>query len=164
MSRAMMSFPVPLSPVIRTGTLAAATLTSCERTDCMASEWPKVMLSGGTSPSDCARELTESVVIRLYPFAVSVHPHALKVHPKHQTGEEGRSTGTISLNAQLMNGLQGSYAESKDLRHGTNVLFGERYGKGNIFHTAALTFLKCLPETAAASVFRGRANFNPRRW
>src|SRR5580658_9519795 len=102
MRRAIMSFPVPLSPVIRTGTLAAATLASRERTDCMTSEWPKMMLSGGTSPSDCARELT--VVIRLYPFAVSVHPHALKVHPKLQTGGESGATWKISLNAQLMKG------------------------------------------------------------
>jgi hypothetical protein len=31
------------------------------------------------------------------PIAVSVHPHALKVHPEHQTGEERRATGKISL-------------------------------------------------------------------
>jgi hypothetical protein len=41
-----------------------------------------------------------------YSIAVSVHPHALKVHPKHQTGEESRATQEISVNAQLMNGLE----------------------------------------------------------
>src|ERR1035441_3585313 len=38
MSLAMMFFPVPLSPVIRTGTLAAAPLPSRERTDCITSD------------------------------------------------------------------------------------------------------------------------------
>src|SRR5271156_5991385 len=93
MRRAMMSFPVPLSPVIRTGTLAAATLPSCERTACMASEWPKIMLSGGTSPSDCAREVTESVVIANTPLRWC-HPHALKVHLEHQIGEASKMSGT----------------------------------------------------------------------
>src|SRR5471030_1336678 len=85
MRRAIMSFPVPLSPVIRTGTLAAATLPNRERTACITSEWPKIIWSGGTSPSDCASVVTESVVIRLNAPSGSVHPHALKLHPEHQT-------------------------------------------------------------------------------
>jgi hypothetical protein len=50
------------------------------------------------------------------------------------------------------------------MRHGTKVPFCDRLGKGKIVHTAEPAFLKCLPETAAASVIRRRANFRPRRW
>ena len=49
-SLAMMSLPVPLSPWIRTGTFAAATRSSRERSACMASDWPKTTASGGMSP------------------------------------------------------------------------------------------------------------------
>src|ERR1700721_3367957 len=100
----MMSLPVPLSPVISTGTLAAATLLNRERTACMTSEWPKIILSGGISPSACAKELTESVVIRSdCPIAESDHPHALKVHPKHQTGGEIKMTGKIAVKYRSTN-------------------------------------------------------------
>src|SRR5205807_3380812 len=61
--RAMMSLPVPLSPWMRTGTLAEATLSSRERRACMTSDWPKTTASGGISPRDCARELTEFVIV-----------------------------------------------------------------------------------------------------
>lgn len=63
-----------------------------------------------------------------------------------------------------MNGLVRSYAQRKNLGHDPKVLVGDRLGKRKIFHTAVPIFLKCLPETAAASVFRGRANFKPTRW
>src|SRR6267143_6437539 len=61
--RAMMSLPVPLSPWIRTGTLAAATLSMRSRSVCMMSDLPKTMDSGGISPIDCTSELTEFVVV-----------------------------------------------------------------------------------------------------
>ena len=61
--RAMMSLPVPLSPWISTGTLAAATLSMRARNASMASECPKTIGSGGISPIDCTRELTEFVVV-----------------------------------------------------------------------------------------------------
>src|SRR6185437_1821347 len=61
--RAIMSFPVPLSPWIRTGTFAEATLSSRERKACISSDWPKTTASGGISPKDCARELTEFVTV-----------------------------------------------------------------------------------------------------
>jgi hypothetical protein len=59
----MMSFPVPLSPWMRTGTLAVATLSKRERKACMASDCPKMTASGGTSPKDWTRELTEFVIL-----------------------------------------------------------------------------------------------------
>ena len=62
--RAMMSLPVPLSPWIRTGTLAAATLFIRDRSATMASDFPNTMESGGISPMACTSELTEFVVIR----------------------------------------------------------------------------------------------------
>jgi hypothetical protein len=56
------------------------------------------MLSGGISPSDCAKDVTESVVIKVTaPIAVSDNPHALKVHPKHQTEGKCRASWMISL-------------------------------------------------------------------
>src|SRR5690349_17066267 len=64
--RAMMSLPVPLSPWIRTGTLALATLSIRSRNDCMVSEWPKITVSGGISPSEVIRELTELMVVMAY--------------------------------------------------------------------------------------------------
>src|SRR5207244_12952501 len=61
--RAMMSLPVPLSPWISTGTLALATLSIRSRRDCMVSEWPKITVSGGISPNEVIRELTELMVV-----------------------------------------------------------------------------------------------------
>src|SRR5947208_14255294 len=63
-----------------TGTLAEATLSSRERRACMSSDWPKTTASGGISPKDCARELTEFVTVldiirgHLWYSAWSVHP------------------------------------------------------------------------------------------
>jgi len=62
-----------------------------------------------------------------------------------------------------MNGLERSYPACRDLCHGTKVLSMNGPGEGKTFHTAGPTFLKCLPETAAASVFSGRENFKPTR-
>src|SRR5579872_4492316 len=61
-SRAMMSLPVPLSPWINTGTLALATLSIRFRSACIASDLPKITCSGGNSPSDWTKELSELVV------------------------------------------------------------------------------------------------------
>src|ERR1700690_8493 len=128
MRRAIMSLPVPLSPVIRTGTLAAATLPSRERTACMASERPKMIWSGGTSPSDCARELTESDVIRVKaPMRPSVHPHARKVHIKHQTWGRVEHNESYFANAQLMSGLGSSYRERAVRGDGTEGLEPARW-------------------------------------
>src|SRR5271170_2453265 len=60
--RAMMSLPVPLSPLIKTGTFALATLSMRERRDCIASDLPNTIESGGNSPKGWTRELTEFVV------------------------------------------------------------------------------------------------------
>src|SRR5713226_9820805 len=61
--RAMMSLPVPLSPWISTGTLALATLSMRSRSDCMTSERPNVIASGGNSPREVASEVTDGVVV-----------------------------------------------------------------------------------------------------
>src|SRR5271163_3721729 len=56
--RAMISFPVPLSPPISTGTLALATLSKRSRKAFICSDLPKITSSGGISPSDCTSEPT----------------------------------------------------------------------------------------------------------
>src|SRR5215472_14158178 len=61
--RATISLPVPLSPWIRTGTLAPATLPRRSRNEFMASDEPKTTASGGISPIDWTRELTEFVAV-----------------------------------------------------------------------------------------------------
>src|SRR5438093_7470065 len=61
--RAMMSLPVALSPWISTGTLELATVSIRSRRDCMVSEWPKITVSGGISPNEVIRELTELMVV-----------------------------------------------------------------------------------------------------
>src|SRR5258708_33522555 len=83
--RAIMSLPVPLSPWIRTGTLALATLSMRSRSDCMTSERPKITASGGNSPSEVASEVTEGIVVmsdQVAPWPVGTR---LDVHPKSQT-------------------------------------------------------------------------------
>src|SRR5581483_1364636 len=45
-----MSLPVPLSPSINIGTDVLATFSKLARSDCMASERPKTIDSGGTLP------------------------------------------------------------------------------------------------------------------
>ena len=77
--RAMMSLPVPLSPWIKTGTLALATLSMRSRSDCMVSEWPKTTGSGGISPNEVIKELTELVAVMRY--SQSVLPSKGGVHP-----------------------------------------------------------------------------------
>src|SRR5581483_2563451 len=46
-----------------TGTLAVATRSRRERRACITSDWPKTTASGGISPTDCASELTEFVIV-----------------------------------------------------------------------------------------------------
>jgi hypothetical protein len=60
--RAMMSLPVPLSPLMRTGTFALATLSKRWRKACIASDFPKITESGGISPRDWTSVLTELVI------------------------------------------------------------------------------------------------------
>ena len=55
-----------------------------------------------------AREVTESVVIRLNPRWVNVTRHALKVHPKHQTGEERSTSVGDEANCEYCSDLQRS--------------------------------------------------------
>src|SRR5450755_1553573 len=61
--RAMMSFPVPLSPWMSTGTLAPANLIRRSRTASMLSVCPKTIDSGGISPKGCTSVLTLLVVM-----------------------------------------------------------------------------------------------------
>jgi hypothetical protein len=82
--RAMMSFPVPLSPWIRTGTLAPATLDKRSRRACMASELPKTIASDGISPIACTRELTEFVTVAAM-RNLQAPLRLVQVHPRHQT-------------------------------------------------------------------------------
>src|SRR5271155_2072029 len=82
--RAMMSLPVPLSPLIRTGTLAAAILASRSRRARMPSLAPKTTGSGGISPRGWISELTGFEVLIIVPASV---PRGLlsSVHPENQT-------------------------------------------------------------------------------
>jgi len=62
-----MSFPVPLSPWIRTGTLAPASLFRRSRTARIASVRPKTISSGGISPNGWTSVLTLLLVMdRVY--------------------------------------------------------------------------------------------------
>src|ERR1700686_5451167 len=60
--RAIMSLPVPLSPLISTGTLALATLSMRVRRACITSDLRNTIASGGNSPKGWTRELTEFVI------------------------------------------------------------------------------------------------------
>src|ERR1700757_487835 len=61
--RAMMSFPVPLSPWISTGTFAPANFVNRSRTACIASVCPKIIDSGGISPKGWTSVFTLVVVM-----------------------------------------------------------------------------------------------------
>jgi hypothetical protein len=93
-----------------------------------------------------------------------VHPHALKVHMKHQTKGRVEHDQSFFANAQHMSGLGSSYRERAGHSDSTEVLELARREKGKLVHTAAVAFLKRLPDRAASSVLKGRSNFRPRRW
>src|SRR5579872_3409988 len=61
--RATMSLPVPLSPWMRTGTLAPASFVRRSRTARMPSVRPKTIASGGISPRGCTSVFTLLVVM-----------------------------------------------------------------------------------------------------
>src|SRR5215831_6055420 len=54
----MTSLPVPLSPCTRTGTLVRASFSRRSRTASILVLCPKISSSGGSSPRDCAIEMT----------------------------------------------------------------------------------------------------------
>src|SRR6476620_1499770 len=90
--RAMMSLPVPLSPWIRTGTLAAATLLRRSRTACMLSDRPKTTASGGNSPKAWTNALTGLLgTLGILKLTAPIAPD--NVHPEHQTGHTSAETG-----------------------------------------------------------------------
>jgi hypothetical protein len=71
--------------------------------------------------------------------------------------------GKISLKRSTYEWLREIIRHREDSGHGTKCHYETRAREGKNFHTAP-AFLKCLPDWGAASVLRGRANFNPRRW
>src|SRR5215813_12806280 len=65
-----MSFPVPLSPWIRTGTFAPASFVRRSRTEFIASVRPKTMASGGISPRGWTSVFTPLLVMGLSAYQV----------------------------------------------------------------------------------------------
>src|SRR5215467_11338238 len=62
---------------MRTGTLALATLSIRSRSDCIVSKRPKTTDSGGISPNEVIRELTEVTVVMGILIAVYCDPPAI---------------------------------------------------------------------------------------
>src|SRR5580765_4882245 len=81
--RAIMSFPVPLSPWIRTGTFAPANLVNRSRTACIVSVRPKTIASGGISPNGWTSVFT--VVLVMGWLLPAYRGDTATLHPASQT-------------------------------------------------------------------------------
>src|SRR5437868_6743416 len=90
---------------MRTGTLAEATFERRSRCECMASELPKTIASGGMSPSDCTKELTEFVTVAAI-SALRLLCHKPQVHPRHQTVNHLALVADKGVKVHHSNGLR----------------------------------------------------------
>ena len=139
-SRAIMSFPVPLSPVIRTGTLAAATRPA-------GLGWPARL---GTAKNNVIRRsFAERLLQRSYckvvirPLRGECHSRALKVHLKRQTGEERRTGLGGADNVKCTIELRPEYWLVKHRHSAQSAIPAGGPGKGKTFHTAEAAFPQC---------------------
>src|SRR6266567_4736073 len=102
----MMSLPVPLSPWIRTGTFALASLARRSRTARMPSVRPKTMASGGISPKGCTSALILLVVMVFYQLGEKPHPASGEPKLPWPTADHSNLTYVVD-GYQLTKELQG---------------------------------------------------------
>src|ERR1051326_573580 len=115
--RAKMSFPVPLSPWIKTGTLAPANFVRRSRTDRIPSVRPKKIASGGISPSGCTSELTVLVVMA-----------ALLTGGSHQLASRTPNRAKVKAGYPNLDYLVDGNQLTKELRSETPVIGGSSQG------------------------------------